>query len=287
MTKRFINYFNLVKFPHTIFALPFAILAFVLANNSFSNQLDLLLFLKILAAMVFARNSAMGFNRYVDRFIDAKNPRTANREIPSGLIDQKRALFFIILNILLFIAVTYTINQICFILSVPALVLLLGYSYTKRFTWLCHFVLGLTLASAPVGAYLAVSSHIGFEIVLLFFVVLFWVAGFDIIYSLSDSEFDRDNNLHSVPQKFGIKVGLLISLISHLIVIPLLIYFGIVAYMGVIYYFGALIFTVLLIYQHTIVKHDNISRVNAAFFSVNGYASVLFSLLAILDVILK
>lgn len=285
MKKRLLLFYNLVKFPHTIFALPFALTGFVLGLTAQESEFGWLVFIKILVAMVFARNSAMGFNRYIDREIDASNPRTKNREIPSGQLSSKSVLYFVIINAILFSAISFSINILCFYLSVPALLILIGYSFTKRYTWLCHYILGLALAIAPVGAFIALTGTIELSIVYLFIAVLLWVSGFDIIYSLSDEEFDSEHNLNSVPQKFGKKMALVISAIGHMLVIPFIFLFGTSIGAGVTYYIGALVFIALLIYQHLIVKPGDLTRVNAAFFTYNGFASVVYSIFTIADLL--
>jgi len=281
------KYFSLVKFSHTIFAMPFALIGFFLAikttNYNFSDDGIKLLILVILD-MIFARNAAMGFNRYLDRKIDAKNPRTAVREIPSGKIKSTYALGFVILNSVLFIVSTYFINELVFYLSPVALFVVLGYSYTKRFTWLCHFVLGLGLSLAPIGAYLAVTGVFELIPVIFSLTVLFWTTGFDIIYSLQDDEFDKSQNLKSVPVLLGRKKALLLSSILHLITFLFIIWAGVLAAekFGIWYWAGALFFGGSLLYQHLIIKHDNLSRVNLAFFTTNGIASVVFATFTIL-----
>ncbi|MEY3240550.1 MAG: hypothetical protein RIR11_1988, partial [Bacteroidota bacterium] len=191
------NYLSLVKFSHTIFAMPFALTGFFLAVLEHKSGLNWILLGLVVLCMVFARSAAMAFNRWLDRDIDAGNPRTAVREIPAGVISPNAALAFVVANCALFVATTFFINPICFYLSPVALLVILGYSYTKRFTWLCHFVLGLGLALAPVGAYLAVTGYFSWPPVLLGCTVLTWVAGFDIIYALQDESFDRSKQLHS------------------------------------------------------------------------------------------
>jgi 4-hydroxybenzoate polyprenyltransferase len=288
--KRFINefgkYYNLVKFPHTLFALPFALTAFTIAIKITGSHFTWLFLLQILGAMVFARNTAMGFNRYIDRFIDAKNPRTMGREIPSGKLRAGNVLFFSIINAILFAAVAYSINTLCFLLSFPALTVLIGYSYTKRITWLCHYVLGLSLAIAPAGAYIAVTGRADMAVILLFCAVFLWSSGFDIIYSLSDEKFDTEQRLNSMPQRFGVKKALYISVAGHLIVVPILIAFGISYGGGFLYYIGLVLFFTMLLYQHLIVKPGDLSRVNAAFFGANGIASVVFAIFTISDILL-
>lgn len=285
MKKSVITFYNLVKFPHTLFALPFALIGFVLGLTSDGTEFNFIFLLQILAAMVFARNSAMGFNRYIDRKIDAENPRTNRREIPAGVVSSGKVLSFVIINSMLFAAVAFSINILCFYLAVPALFVLLGYSYTKRFTWLCHYFLGLALAIAPVGAFISVTGRVDLSVIYLFLAVLFWVSGFDIIYSLPDEEFDNKAGLNSVPQKFGKKRALVISAIGHVLVFPFLVLFGLSINAGILYIIGATIFSLLLIYQHLIVKPDDLSRVNAAFFTSNGVASVLFATFTIADML--
>jgi 4-hydroxybenzoate polyprenyltransferase len=287
MKTNIVAFLSLVKFPHTLFALPFALIGFVLGLTSNDAVFSWLFLLQILGAMVFARNSAMGFNRYIDRKIDATNPRTVSREIPAGIISSGSALAFVVINSLLFVAVAYSINILCFYLSFPALIVLLGYSYTKRFTWLCHYFLGLALAIAPVGAFISVTGRIELPVVFLFFAVLLWVSGFDIIYSLSDEEFDSKAGLNSVPQRFGKRVALLISSVGHALVAPFIVLFGLYSSAGILYFIGVAVFTLLLIYQHLIVKPDDLSRVNAAFFTSNGVASVLFACFTIVDLLIN
>jgi len=280
------NYLSLVKFPHTIFALPFALLGFSLATIHNSDSLSLKLLLLVLLCMLFARNAAMSFNRWADRHIDEINPRTAQREIPARLIGERSALIFCIANAVFFIIATWFINPLCFYLSPVALIIILGYSLTKRFTALSHFVLGLGLALAPTGAYLAVTGTINWIPVIISFSVLFWVSGFDIIYALQDEEFDRENHLRSIPVMLGRKKALNLSLVLHIITALLLIAAGLEGDFKTIYWIGLGIFTILLFYQHTIVKYDDLRKVNVAFFTLNGIASILFSIFAITDLFL-
>ena len=238
--------------------------------------------------MVFARSSAMAYNRYLDRDIDAKNPRTVGREIPAGTISARNALIFVILNSLAFILCTYFINSLCFYLSPIALLVILGYSWTKRFTALCHLVLGLGLALAPVGAYLAVTEQFSIIPILYGIAVLCWVSGFDIIYALQDDEFDRSMNLSSIPVRFGRKKALRISEALHFfcaLSMTLAIYLTVDNYeeAGVVHWLALGVFTALLIYQHRLVKPTDLSKVNLAFFTTNGIASLVFCLLVILD----
>jgi 4-hydroxybenzoate polyprenyltransferase len=276
------KYLSLVKFSHTIFALPFALIGFTLAlyeGHSFSIKL----FLLVLVCMVTARNSAMAFNRFIDRKFDALNPRTAIREIPAGIINPKNALFFIIINCLLFVTATYFINTICFYLSPVALFVVLFYSYTKRFTPLCHLVLGCGLALAPIGAYLAVTGVFAWLPLLFSFTVFTWVSGFDIIYALQDETFDREHQLNSIPVLLGTKGALRFSEVLHIFSIAFVITAGFIGHFNFLYWIGAALFTGLVIYQHTIVKPNDLSRVNLAFFTTNGIASVVFACLTIVS----
>ncbi len=237
--------------------------------------------LLVVLCMIFARNSAMAFNRYTDRYIDRKNPRTANREIPTRKISATGALIFTIVNALLFMWTTFFINQTAFILSPVALLVILMYSYTKRFTFLSHIILGFGLAIAPSGAYIAVTETLSRGVMVLSAVVLFWSAGFDILYSLQDEEFDRTNKLFSIPAKYGRVKALVISALIHFVCTGLLITYNLIMNSGFIMWTGSAIFIGLLAYQHIIIKKDDISRINLAFGTLNGIASVIFSAFAI------
>jgi len=236
--------------------------------------------------MVFARSAAMGFNRYADRFIDAKNPRTANREIPAGIIKSKSALVFVIINAGAFVVTCWFINTLVFYLSPIALLVILGYSLTKKYTSLCHFVLGVGLSLAPIGAYLAVTGKFALLPIMFSFVVFLWSSGFDIIYALQDKDFDVKERLYSIPVLLGNRGALLVSAIAHVVVGILVVSIGIFWNFGVWYAIGAVIFLFLLLYQHIIVKPNDLSRINVAFFTSNGIASVIFSIFTIIDVFL-
>ncbi len=279
--RKLINYSKLVKFEHTIFALPFALTGFFFAARQDSSNLSIKLLILVLLCMVFARNAAMGFNRYLDREYDKLNPRTATREIPAGILEPKSVLLFVILNALFFIVTTWFINPLCFYLSPVALFVILFYSYTKRFTALCHFVLSLGLAIAPVGAYLAVAGKFDWLPVMLGFVVFFWVSGFDIIYALQDEYFDKDLNLKSIPSILGKKKALLLAKIIHLMAAVFVVIVAFLSPESWLHIVGATIFTGLLFYQHTLVKPNDLSRVNLAFFTTNGIASVFYGLFVI------
>ena len=281
------KYFSLIKFSHTIFAMPFALIGFFLATKEIeTNEFEWTILLYVILCMIFARSSAMAFNRYIDRDIDKENERTANvREIPNGITPNK-ALIFVVINALLFISTTYLLNPICLALSPIALIIILGYSYTKRFTSLCHLILGLALALSPIGAYLAVSGKFDIIPILFAVAVLFWVSGFDIIYSLQDEEFDKTQKLHSIPVLIGKKNALRLSYLLHAITIIALIYVGFIAEYGKWYWIGTSIFAMLLIYQHSLVKHDDLSKINLAFFTTNGIASIIFGCFVILELLL-
>lgn len=282
---------SLVKFSHTVFAMPFALTGFVYGYAVSGEGIDFWNLLLVILAMVFARNAAMGFNRYADRDIDALNSRTRTREIPSGLVSPWSVKLFILFNALFFIITAAFINRLSFILSFPALALILGYSLVKRFSSMSHYVLGLALAIAPAGAFIAVTGTLNLAAAVLSSVVLLWVSGFDIIYSLADVNFDKNHSLHSVPQAVGIKNALRISSAGHMMILPLLIlfYYAVnsrIELLGLIYMFGALVFLVLLFWQHRIVSSDDLSRVNAAFFTANGIASLVFAIFTITDLLI-
>lgn len=281
------KYFSLVLFAHSIFAMPFALIGFFLGVTTTSNPFKWHLLLLVVLCMVFARNAAMAFNRYLDRQIDAKNPRTATRDIPAGRVSATEALTFVIVNCILFVLATAFINPLCMWLSPIALFVVLFYSYTKRFTALCHLVLGLGLALAPIGAYIAVTG--AFHIVPLFysFAVLFWVSGFDIIYALQDEGFDRKEKLHSIPTALGVKNALRLSECLHVlsaicVILPL--FFSSFSW---VYLLGVAFFCAMLIYQHRLVKPNDISKVDRAFATTNGYASVIFAICFLTDAFLR
>ncbi len=278
------NFLSLVKFSHTIFALPFALIGYFIALNFSIYSFDWVTFLPMILCMVFARNAAMAFNRYIDRDIDTANERTAVvREIPNGTISPNSAKWFVIINSVLFVSTTYFINEICFYLSPVALAVVLGYSLTKRFTALCHLILGIGLALAPIGAYLVVVGSFAWLPLYFSFAVLFWVSGFDIIYALQDYEFDKKMGLKSIPVFLGKDGALGFSTFLHLLTAGFIVYAGLHAGFGLFYWIGTGIFLVLLTYQHLIVKANDLSRVNLAFFTTNGIASVVFAVFVLLE----
>lgn len=291
------HYLSLVKFSHTIFALPFAMIGFflgVLNQSLLSHPLTEVLlsrtllwkFVLVLICMVTARSAAMAFNRYLDRSFDARNPRTAIREIPKGIISPGNALRFVIVNSLLFALATWFINPVCFYLSPVALLVILFYSYTKRFTSLCHLVLGLGLSLAPIGAYLAVTGVFNVLPLLFSLAVIFWVSGFDIIYALQDVDFDQSQRLHSIPANLGKAKALHVSELLHLLSVTCVIIAGIYGGFHWLYWLGIAVFAGMLIYQHSIVKPNDLSKVNIAFMTANGIASVIFGILVISDILL-
>ncbi|MEO6329973.1 MAG: UbiA-like polyprenyltransferase [Ginsengibacter sp.] len=305
MNYKIKNYLSLVKFAHTIFAMPFALIGFFLGSYWYPAEKMRIEALKthnslsiyitpswkllglIILCMVFARSAAMAFNRWLDKKFDALNPRTAIREIPAGIISEKNALIFIVVNCIAFIICTFFINTICFALSPVALFVILFYSYTKRFTALSHLVLGLGLSLAPIGAYLAITGMFDLLPLLFSFTVLFWVSGFDIIYALQDEEFDKANNLFSIPSVLGKVNALRVSEALHFLSTICVIAAGFYGHLGWIYWIGVGFFILLLIYQHTLVKPDNLSKVNLAFFTTNGIASVIFCTFVIADLFIN
>jgi 4-hydroxybenzoate polyprenyltransferase len=243
-------------------------------------------FILVILCMIFARSAAMAFNRYLDRYFDAMNPRTAIREIPAGLVKANSALLFTAICCVLFVVCCYFINPLCLALSPVALFVVLGYSYTKRFTPLCHLILGLGLSLAPIGAYLAVTGAFALLPILFSLTVLFWVSGFDIIYALQDEEFDKAQNLYSIPVWLGKAKALKVSELLHLLCAACLVYAGFYAQFGWWYWIGVVLFQGLLIYQHTLVKPTDLSKVNLAFATTNGIASVVFAVFVITDLFL-
>jgi 4-hydroxybenzoate polyprenyltransferase len=307
------NYLSLIKFSHTIFAMPFALIGFMLAaafplriwfsswngkeglgsygivttTSGFKHLLNHLgiTFILVILCMVFARSAAMSFNRYLDRQFDAKNPRTAIREIPAGILKADSVLLFTIICCTVFVVCCWFINRICFFLSPIALFTILFYSYTKRFTPLCHIVLGIGLSLAPIGAYLAVTGTFALLPILFSLAVVFWVSGFDIIYALQDEEFDKSQQLYSIPAWLGKPKALRVSEMLHLLSAGCVIAAGIYGDFHLLYWIGVAVFVGMLIYQHSIVKPNDLRRVNLAFMTANGIASVVFAVFVISDLL--
>ncbi|MBR5865312.1 MAG: putative 4-hydroxybenzoate polyprenyltransferase [Alistipes sp.] len=281
------DYLRLVKFSHTIFAMPFALLSFTYAwMTAEHNSVLWVVLLQVVACMVFARNVAMGFNRWADRKIDAENPRTANREIPAGVISSRGAVIFIIINALLFVATTITINPLCAWLSPVALFVVMFYSYCKRFTALAHIVLGISLGIAPVGAYIAVTGTVVAECWLLAAVVTTWCAGFDIIYALQDAEFDRKRGLHSIPSHFSATTSLVISALLHLASVALLVWFALSQPHTWLLYVGCALFAAILALEHYLVTPTKQRNIGIAFGTLNAMASMSLAVCLIANLLI-
>ncbi|MCL2327949.1 MAG: putative 4-hydroxybenzoate polyprenyltransferase [Bacteroidetes bacterium] len=283
---KLLNYFSLIKFSHTIFAMPFAAIGFCLAVfGSAETVFTWQAFVLVLLCMVFARTAAMAFNRYIDYEFDAKNARTAVREIPSGKISPRAALVFCVVNALCFMMAAYFLNFLCFVLSPVALAVILGYSYTKRFTAWCHIILGLGLSLSPIGAYIAVTGEFALLPIIFSFIVLTWTGGFDILYALQDEDFDKSQALHSIPARFGRAKSLGISIAIHSLTLVLVILAGYVGNFSVFYWIGAALFIACLVFQHAIVSPQNISRINLAFATTNGCASIVLGVFTVVSLI--
>ena len=287
----FSDYLLLVKFSHTIFAMPFAMIGFTYAlkcgNHSFSEPWHwAVLLAQVVLCMVFARNTAMGFNRWADWQIDAENPRTAEREIPAGVISPRKALTFVFVNAVLFIATASTINVLTALLSPVALAVVMFYSYCKRFTSLAHLVLGLSLGIAPVGAYIAVTGEFALEPCILAVLVMTWCGGFDIIYALQDAAFDRERGLHSIPSRFSARTSLLFSTLLHVVSVGALIWFASFLPNRWFLWVGVAIFILLLALQHLLVTPTKQKNIGIAFGTLNGLASVTLAIFVILDLLL-
>jgi 4-hydroxybenzoate polyprenyltransferase len=278
------SYLSLIRFSHTVFALPFALIGFFLPILSGEGKFSWRTFILVMLCMVFARSAAMAFNRLIDRNFDAKNPRTAGREIPAGTITPMAAGVLVWVCCVAFCICCWQINKLCLVLSPVALAVILGYSYTKRFTPLCHLILGIGLALAPIGAFVAVTGEFSMLPILFGALVFFWVSGFDVIYSLQDEDFDRSHNLRSIPVLLGKKNALLVSRIMHLLTGALLVIIYQSGLFGWLYVTGAAVFAFLLVYQQLLVKPHDLSRVNLAFGTTNGIASVVFCVFVCADI---
>jgi 4-hydroxybenzoate polyprenyltransferase len=280
------SFASMVTLAHTIFAMPFAAAAVVLALGRPHMPLTLTRVAAMLACMVTARTAAMAYNRYLDREIDARNPRTRHRELPRGVVSPPAALAMTVLSSLLFVASAATLGRTTAVLSVPVLAVVLGYSYTKRFTWASHLVLGLALALAPGGAWVAMGVEVEPSIVALMIAVLTWVAGFDIIYSLQDEAFDRAHGLYSIPVRFGPGVAAAASGALHVVTIGALALTGVSLGRGPAFFAGIALVAALLAYEHALVGRGRTTHVDKAFFDVNGYISIGFFLLTLVDGVL-
>ena len=279
------DYFGLVKFAHTIFALPFALIAFTFAVTTADARFSWLLLAQVVLCMVFARNVAMGFNRWADRRIDGQNPRTAGREIPAGKISPKEAMVFVVANAVLFIATASSINLLTAILSPVALAVVMFYSYCKRFTSLAHLVLGLSLGIAPAGAYIAATGTLTLAPCILSLLVMTWCGGFDIIYALQDADFDRKNNLHSIPARVSTAVSLYISIALHIVSVVSLIVFATYCPQSPILWIGVTLFCAIIALEHILVTPSRQKNIGIAFGTLNGLASLTLAVFVIVDLL--
>lgn len=284
LLNKFTLYLKMIKFSHSVFALPFAFTGAIMAVSGIPSPHQIFW---IIAAMVGARSGAMGLNRIIDRKIDAANPRTQDREIPAGKIASKNVMFFTLISFLILILAAYMLNPLCLKLSPVAITVLFIYSYTKRFTWASHFVLGLSLSAAPLGAWLAVRGAFDIDILPLSLAVIFWLAGFDTLYALYDIEFDKKHGLYSIPQSFGIKKALYLARIFHIISVLLLIYTGLIFDRSIYYWIGMTIVSALFLYEHSLVKPNDLSKLDMAFFNMNGYISVTVFVFSMLDYVMQ
>ncbi len=282
--ERLFTYGRMIKFGHSIFALPFAFSGAALAASQYGITPEHVLW--IVVAMVGARSAAMGFNRLVDREIDAKNPRTVNRELPQGVISPGAVKLFVLISSVALIFAAYQLNALCLSLSPVALGIVFLYSYTKRFTWATQIFLGLSLSLAPIGAWVAVTGQLDIEILLLGGAVLAWVGGFDVIYACQDAEFDRQYGMYSIPQRFGIGPALVIARVFHLIAFLLMLCVGLTFGLGTIYFIGLFAVAGLLIYQHYLVRHRDLSKAGMASLTMNGVVSVVYFAGTIGDILL-
>jgi 4-hydroxybenzoate polyprenyltransferase len=276
---------RMIKFEHTLFALPFALAAAAIAARG--HGLSIARLAGIVVAMAGARTAAMGFNRIVDRHIDARNPRTAKREIPAGAISLRAAWTLTLVATGVFVGAAAALGPLCLKLSPVALLLLYGYSFTKRFTALCHLFLGLAIASGPAGAWIAVRGDFGWAPGLLMIAVGFWIAGFDILYALADRDFDRGAGLHSIPARFGVTGALVLSALLHLVTVGALVALAPAAHLGAPYLVGVAVVVALLAYEHAIVRPSDLSRLGVAFFNLNGYVSVAFFVATLVDTLVR
>lgn len=279
--NKIMNYGTLVMFSHTIFSLSFALISMLLAGGG---RLNFNKIFWIIIAFLGARTGANALNRVIDAEIDAKNPRTAARQLPQGLMKKKEILIFVFICFAVMVFAAFQLNLICLILSPIALFLMIIYSYTKRFTWLCHLVLGVTSACAPVGAWLAVTGRISWIPLFMGAANTLWVAGFDIIYGAQDYDFDTQNGLHSIPERFGVKNALIISSVFHFFTVVFLFIVGMLTeQLGVIFYTGLIIVGILFIIQHKLVSSENLKNVKIASYSVNQVISIVFLITGLID----
>lgn len=285
VAKKINDYGILVMFSHTIFSLSFALISMMLASKG-SPSFHTIFW--ILIAFLGARTGANAINRVIDAEIDGKNPRTAMRQLPQGLLKKKEVIVFTAVCFLVMVIAAAMLNPLCVILSPIALFLMIIYSYTKRFTWACHLVLGVTSAAAPVGAWIAVTGHISWLPLIMGAANTLWVAGFDIIYGAQDYEFDTENGIHSIPSRFGVKNALHFAALFHGVTVILLVFVGILSsQLGIIYYIGLAIISILFIIEHRMVSPDNLTNVKIASYGINQLISITFLIFGLMAVIIK
>jgi len=282
--KKLKIFFEMIKIEHTLFALPFAYIGALLVDRQVPSAHDLVW---ITLAMVGARTAAMSLNRIIDRHIDTRNPRTAGRAIPRGMLSVVEVWVYALVSLGLLLVSAYNLSQLAFKLFPVALAVLFIYPYTKRFTWLCHLILGLALGLAPLGAWVAIAGRFDLAPLLLAVGVMFWVAGFDIIYACDDFDFDRAEGVHSIPARFGIRPGLKISSAFHMAAIGLFLGVGLVVHLGVLYFTGMLLAAVLLFYQHRVISPEDLSRSGMAFFNLNAGLSISTFIFTLADILVK
>ncbi|MDH5202791.1 MAG: putative 4-hydroxybenzoate polyprenyltransferase [Nitrospirota bacterium] len=280
VAEKIVFYLRMIRFSHSIFALPFAFTGAVIAAGGIPSLREMAW---ITIAMAGARSGAMGLNRIIDRKIDKANPRTSNRELPRGVIKLSEAVLFTAVAFAIFVFAAYMLNPLCFKLSPIALAVLFIYSYTKRFTWAYHFVLGLALSAAPLGAWIAIRGTLDIEIIPIGIAVVFWLAGFDTLYALQDIDFDKSHGLYSIPKRFGIKRALILSRLFHLTSFFMLVFSGILFKLGIFYWIGMIVIAGLFIYEHSLVKENDLSKLDMAFFNMNGYISMAVFISTLLD----
>lgn len=282
--KKITDFFKMIKIEHSLFSLPFGFTGAIIAARGLPTLSQIFW---IIVAMVGARSGAMGLNRVIDAEIDKKNPRTASREIPSGKISKNEAVFYILISFLIYEFATFMLNRLCFYLSPIPILIFIIYSYTKRFTALCHIVLGVALGLAPIGAWVAIVGSIDFGIVMMGLGVLFWVSGFDIIYALQDIEFDKKEKLFSIPRFLGIKRSLVLAKGFHLLSFILFLMTAFPLNLGGFYISGIIISGIFMFFQHKLISEKDLTRVNVAFFNLNAYISVAVFVFTALDVFIR
>ncbi|MCL2766353.1 MAG: putative 4-hydroxybenzoate polyprenyltransferase [Peptococcaceae bacterium] len=281
--RKLVIFLEMIRFEHTVFALPFAYMGALLVDKRIPDLPDIIW---ITVAMVGARTAAMSLNRLIDRYHDARNPRTAERALPKGLLKTQEVWLYVIISLLVLMFAAYQLTPLAFQLAPLAVLALVSYSYTKRFTWTCHLVLGMVLAIAPVGSWIAITGQFALTPVVLGAGVLFWVAGFDIIYACADYDFDRRERLHSIPVRFGIKKALQVSTAFHLIAPACFLAVALLAGLGWLYMTGLGIAVIILFYQHTLVKPDDLSRAGTGFFNLNGILSLVMFVFTLSEVLI-